>query len=517
MPARAAALALALLVALAAGLRLWGIEYGLPNSLCRPDEEKIVASADGLLRQGGWPPVTVIYPSLLIHVDVAAFWATSEAGRLAGVFDDRDDFLGRWPLLQYKVARVVSALFGVATVLATYALGRALAGSRAVGLLAALALATLYQHVRDSHFGTVDAAAAFFTTLALVYALRAAQGDSPRPWLLAGAAAGLAAATKYNAIAAFLPLLAVAALRARDGQRPWPIAGRLGGAAACATAAFAVASPSVLLRWRDTLYEVGLTRDMLYQDHGPLALWAHLGQSLPVGFGEPLCLLALAGLARGARRRQVFVLLAFILPVFVSSAATRRAFPRYMTPLAAPAAALAADAAWSMARSSPVTSGALALLLAGPGLVRSIAYDRVAARPDTRLQVSDWINQRYLPGTRVLVCHGYTRPELERRSRTVDCGKGDLDLDWGHVMITPWHPQLDGHNPVSPTLLGRLETTARKVAVIDPFRKQATRPPYFYADDAFYLPHSGLAAMDSGGPVLTVWELREAPVRPASR
>ena len=120
---------------------------------------------------------------------------------------------------------MVTAAFGVATVLLVYQSGMRWGARHA--LLAAGLLAVLPLHVRYSHYVLTDTPATFFVTLTLLLVAgrrtkRDTLGGHSR-W--AGAAAGLAAATKYNGgIALMMPLLAcwmtlplrLAALEARS-------------------------------------------------------------------------------------------------------------------------------------------------------------------------------------------------------------------------------------------------------------------------------------------------------------
>ena len=62
---RAAAPLLGLL-ALAAALRLPGLDYGLPFPLLSPDERSLVPRAWELGNGGGWDPGWYDYPSLLL-------------------------------------------------------------------------------------------------------------------------------------------------------------------------------------------------------------------------------------------------------------------------------------------------------------------------------------------------------------------------------------------------------------------------------------------------------------------
>ena len=52
---------LALIVAVGAALRVWGIAFGLPHDLARPDEEKIAYAVFGILH-GDFNPHFFLYP-----------------------------------------------------------------------------------------------------------------------------------------------------------------------------------------------------------------------------------------------------------------------------------------------------------------------------------------------------------------------------------------------------------------------------------------------------------------------
>jgi hypothetical protein len=499
--------ALAAITVLAAVLRFWGIEYGLPNVLARPDEERIVGPAASVARTGSLQPgTTQFYPSLLIYVDAIVIATWEGVGELTGRYEGREDFVAReWPGLHYRLGRIVSACFGVLSVPATFFLARAVSASTAGGLFAALAVATNYLHVRDSHFATVDVAMTFFATLCLIFAIEASADDRMKTWVAAGLCAGLAASTKYNGALVFLSLVAAALARARAGD----LARRLAAAAAAAVVAYALTSPYTLLRWRSTLRSLGTTRELLYGPAGEPALLTHLRTTLPIGFGWPVCLAALLGLATCLRRRHVpgLVVLAFAVPLFASASSVTMVFPRYLVPLVPPLAVFAAEGALAVARGSRGLALALALLAAAPGAWGSAQFDRLAARADTRLLAAAWAETHLPRNAHVLLCRGYGMPQLERRTKPVDCRRDELPLDWGRYVVTASHPVLS-FDVVSAGLQRTLEARGRAVAVFNPFKPGSTERPYFYVDDAFYLPFAGLGAVERGGPILTVWDLR---------
>jgi hypothetical protein len=118
--------------------------------------------------------------------------------------------------------RILTALFGIAAVGVTWAIGRAVGGP-ALGLAAALLLAVLAYHVYLSRLVMLDGPAAVFVGCSLHAFLRAASAGS-RTWLtIAAAALGVAVLMKETSVVV-LPAVAIAAIvdtRLRLGVRAW--------------------------------------------------------------------------------------------------------------------------------------------------------------------------------------------------------------------------------------------------------------------------------------------------------
>ena len=85
--------ALLLILSAAAVLRVWGMDYGLPHPLNRPDEEHIVGRAFHILATGDPYPGSFDWPHLLIYLDTLVLATYYTVGRLAGSYDRVLDFL----------------------------------------------------------------------------------------------------------------------------------------------------------------------------------------------------------------------------------------------------------------------------------------------------------------------------------------------------------------------------------------------------------------------------------------
>jgi 4-amino-4-deoxy-L-arabinose transferase-like glycosyltransferase len=135
-------------------------------------------------------------------------------------------FIGVMGLSELPV-RLTSALYGIATVLSTYLLAKALFRREALALAAAFFLAIMPWHIHYSRTGFGELVTwPFFLTLGLYLFLQGA--SRPRVWLAAGAVFGLTLYT-YRAAWVTLPplLLLLAVLYRREllAQRRFALAG----------------------------------------------------------------------------------------------------------------------------------------------------------------------------------------------------------------------------------------------------------------------------------------------------
>src|SRR6266550_3610299 len=206
-PPRFAAGAVAGLFVVASGLRLWGINFGLP-ALYRPDEDVTVGRAMGILH-GVLNPHFADWPHLYFYV--AAAWLAPF--RLLGLVSD--------PASGYLGVRVLDALLGSLTVLLVFEFARRAYGWLA-GFFGAAALAVAFLHVRDSHFGTLDIPLSLACVAAMYIAYRTLQSTGSRPMLINGIILGVAASLKYNGAIVFAAMAAAPTLRTRAELLRWP-------------------------------------------------------------------------------------------------------------------------------------------------------------------------------------------------------------------------------------------------------------------------------------------------------
>jgi 4-amino-4-deoxy-L-arabinose transferase-like glycosyltransferase len=342
-------LALAAVLALAAGLRLVGLRYGLPFPLLNPDERNIVPRSWAMVHGGGADPGWFDYPSLVLYL-------------LAPLQEWQDE-------PSYLAARLGMVTLGVAGVAAAWWLGRVAYGELA-GFVAAAATAVETTHVAYSRMAVTDIPLTLGTTVALaLMALGRLE--------LAGVAVGLATSAKYPGVLLLAPLLAAA----------WGRWRRLAIAAGLAALSFFLTSPYVVLRlgeaagdaWR---VQRSAREGWLGFENDPPAPIAFVDR-LWEGFG-PALLVACVGLVLALvyRTRADLVLATFVLVYFVQLLTIDAHFDRYVLPLVPALGALAGR----LRSLVPVT---LVLLLVP--LTWTIRETRDLTKTDARVAAHRWI------------------------------------------------------------------------------------------------------------------------------
>lgn len=367
---------------LAAALRLWGLNYGLPYTY-HPDEAVAVVTAQNMVKTGDLNPHFYDWSSLLFYLNALLYGAYYLVGHLFGLFQTTADIpapvvlvmgVGWMPMASmWLLSRLLTLLFGLGSVLLTFASGRTLLQKTAVGLLAAFFLAISPTNVAHSRYIAPDTLALFFVMLTFYGSTKVYRDGRARFYLLTGVALGLAVASKYNSGLIVLAFVAAHFLRhGRHGfKRRWlyltPIA---------ALAAFLAAMPYALLD--SPAFLEGLQRNSAHYATGHAGmegetlrfyvsyLWRVEGLVFVVAVGE---------IARGVYGRSRETMLLAVFPVayfiFISSFAVRN--DRTLMPVLPFLFLLAANGlvwAWSKVRTnSGRPTVAFTAVMAGLGLL----------------------------------------------------------------------------------------------------------------------------------------------------
>ncbi len=416
---------LALLLCVAAFVRYRALAFGLPHTQARPDETVIIEASRSLL--SGRLPHFYDYPWLYIWFVSAAYIGYALLGAIAGAFHSVGDMVASWPVHWepfFLISRAISAAFGTISILLAYRLGRQIRDER-TGIVAALFLAFAFIHVRDSHFGTTDIAMTFFILCAVSLLIDGHQTGLARTFAAAGAMAGLAAATKYNAVLLVVPVIVSVIMSAAEPARAGaarPVERLLNFGIPFLLVFFAGVPFVILDRARFLEAMATLVHSMEIGDPrlGLSNGWLHhLQFSLRYGLGMPLLVAGLAGAAvlLWTEPRRAALLLAFPVAYYVVAGSIRNLFFRYTMPIVpflcitaaflvcAIVTALVDRMAAGRPRRDAILNGALAALsiaIVIPSAVSIWQLDRVLAATDNRVVVARWFAQNVPPGSSVL-------------------------------------------------------------------------------------------------------------------
>jgi hypothetical protein len=390
------------LVAGALLVRLPGLPWGLPDPThffsWHPDEFEIAGRAIRILNTGDLHPEFFNYGSVMLYLTALLAWPAKALGLVGTVTGT------------HVVGRLVAIACGALAVPVVRRIARRAGLDRAGALLAAGFVALAPGLVLHSAWATVDVPATFFAALALLFALRALDGAALRPFVLAGAMAGLAAGTKYNVGLVLVAPLVAAGLAPAAGRRLRLVVAS-GGAA---LGAFLLSTPYALIDFaafrRDLGYELFVhSREGhldIFEGTGPGWTY-HLLSNLPYALGVPLLLLALAGTGRMlARRRPAdVVLLSFGLGYFALIGFSEVRFLRYVLPIVPVLAVAAAEAVATLrARSAPAAGVAAGVALTWCALLTAQQAAALLA-PDPRRAAADWMMEHVPSGAIVALTH----------------------------------------------------------------------------------------------------------------
>jgi 4-amino-4-deoxy-L-arabinose transferase-like glycosyltransferase len=401
-------LALALLAA--ALLRFWALRQGVPFSV-QVDEPEVLLRAVRMMKTSDFNPHFFDYPTLYMYLQAMVALVRFLVGAMQG----------KWAALSqappeafYVWGRAVTAAMGTATIWVVYRAGMRFGQRKA--LLAAGMFAVMPLHVRESHFVLTDVPMTFFVMLTLVMSLRARERGTAWAFALAGAAAGLAAGTKYNGVLALLlPLIACAVTPA---IRPSRLVALLWIITAMVLA-FLIVAPYTLLDLPNFLNQFArLSGEYRTPSSVGEPIWLIYLKHLRNALRWPGSLIVIAGFLLGAYRiitgpdRGLWLMLTIFPIVYFRFIANQSIFyGRYLLPLLPFLSILGAIAVVTivdLVRAARVPALlrnaitiALALITIGPPAYTSITFNADAAKVWTTELAYNWIIKELPSGTTI--------------------------------------------------------------------------------------------------------------------
>ncbi len=392
---RGPALILGLILLVAAGLRLWSLDHGLPYSYNLDERAHFVPHAVAMTG-GDLNPGYFINPPALTYL-FAAYLSVIHLGGVEQWFADD-------PGAVFLAARVVAVVFGVGAVAATYAAGRAWFDRRA-GLVAAAIMAVAFLPVFYSRLALNDGPGVLPCALVLWSSAIVLRTGSLRALLAGGAAVGVAASLKYSDGAVVIALVAAAFLSPELSFKR-----ALGGLALAGAVSLAVViatNPYLFADWGT--FTNDLDRQRKFADGAPLLGqperngWVYYVKSSRWALGVIPGVLAFAGgilLVVKGRRREAVVLGSLVVLYWLYMGSQSRFYARWMLPLYPALAILAAYAVTQIKQR--VVFGIVVALALIPSLLTTVRNAVVLGREDTRSQTRDWLVENVPQGTKVV-------------------------------------------------------------------------------------------------------------------
>jgi hypothetical protein len=528
-----------LVLILMAGLavRLWGIGFGLPHVLVRPDELFILGAVIKM-HEGNANPGFFDYPGLYMYFVAGLYAIFYGVGLVAGWFTDAAHFVKNFSLNwepYFMLPRIAGAFLGTATVALVYATAREYF-DRVTATLGALFIALAFLHVRDSHYATTDVPMTFFVMAAMLATLRVDRGRSAQDAWLAGALAGCAASTKYNAVLIVLPMALVEALHAWNLRRDWRRALRetqIFRMAAGSILVFALTNPYLFLDFEHAMNDLRALQASTAGGMTPPEMlgrgWTyHLPHSLRYGLGIPLLTAGLLGMIWMAVRapRAAAILGLFPVAYYAVAGAGHNVFVRYMIPvvpfLCLFAGYVVREIAAVVARTGvrlrePAIAGVLGILVVAPSAASVVRFDYLLAQPDNRLVAAEWVHEHVPAGSLIFMSGNlYGRLQLEN---TPNHKYRYLDWDYrGETFLRDRRPtdevpdwiivQRSGipYSHISPKVE---ELIKREYVLVQTFRAADLSKNNFYdIQDGFYAPFGGFDGVKRFGPNFEIYQRR---------
>jgi hypothetical protein len=410
----AAAVALAAILAAGFGLRVWGVEHGLPAVYNLDEGAHFVKPAVRFFSEGYNPHYFQNPPlfSYILHLVFAfgygGIWPRGAGNEIRQIFSTN-------PTELYTIGRVTAGLMGLGAATAIYFAGKKLFGVVA-GLIAAALLALTYLPVYYGHLALNDSPTMLWVSLTILASVYIYRTGSWWAYVAGGAGLGMSVASKYTSLAVVFTIITAFALRAyndRDAfKQELP---RLFAAAGMSLLAFVVANPFSVLSPDEFAGQV--RRQQKFSAEIPkLGLddttgWQYYMWTLTWGFGwAPLAAAVVGfGLLLKSNWQKAVLLIGFFVTFWFFMGMQERFYARWFLPVYPVLALYAGYAVQRAVEATPKRAWAYAVgiglgaLLVAQGVVTSIRSDQVHSRDDTRAQAHEFLRANLPAGERIVL------------------------------------------------------------------------------------------------------------------
>jgi 4-amino-4-deoxy-L-arabinose transferase-like glycosyltransferase len=423
---------LVLFLVISGFFRLWGIGFGLPHLLARPDEERVVGIALNFFNQD-YNPHFFSYPTLYMYLLHAVYSLFFSVGSLLGFYNsilDLEIERSLDPSFYFLVDRWLSAGFGIVTIFVVYKIG-SLLFNRKTALISSISLGVTYLHVRESHFGVTDIPITFFIMASIVFIIKSYQEKNLKNYILAGCFAGAATAVKYSGLLLAIPMVVVHFLNVIENkENKWTLLvdKRLLLFLLMVLYLFFLGSPYVFLDYQKFLTDFIFEMNHLKIGHTIVlgkGWWYHTKFTFFYGMSWGQFLFSMLGLLFVAKDniKKALILFSFPIMYFGLSGGGYSVFVRYMVPVIPFLCISGAVSITTISEKAkrvgliyyPVILGIILLISLGPSLYNVFQFDRLLSKKDNRLIAAEWIQKNILEGSSIYqACSIYGKLQLRR-------------------------------------------------------------------------------------------------------
>jgi hypothetical protein len=422
------ALVLILIFLLAFGLRIWGIDFGLPYTQLTDETSDLATSLR--IASGETPRYTyhrVFWPLTQLPFHGAHFLYRnvtesdfSLADFEARYYTNRADFL--------LTARLVGAFMAAVAVFPAYFMGHRLTQSRLGGVLTAVLLAVYPTHTYMAHTALPDAYATLWITLTLLACVAIATNGVRWAYILAGAGAALAMLARLQTLMIITPVVVAHFIYwwQQPGRTLNLLLTRWWWAVLAFVLATIIANPFTLLKPDLVAADIRFIFEERYQGTYYEASNAFVDAStglnnvrsnalLPVVLMRPYFLIAVllgAAVMLWQRLYRGLPVLFFWLIFTLSLLPTAGPRLTYWLPSVIPTLVLAGYLLTVLLQQTSTWrrgTGLLAsVLIIGLAFLETVTINRILANQETRMLAYEFVTEEIEPGTKILAGQPFT-------------------------------------------------------------------------------------------------------------
>lgn len=420
------------IIAIGIALRLWHINWGLPDIY----EEAMPLSISWKFWNWNHPgldlnPHFYTYPSFTFYLQFIIQSIHYLIGHVVGLYPDLEAFRRAYevdPTIFATLARLTTLFFDIATVIVVYILGMRYADRR-VAVLASLLVAINPLHIMQSHLINVDTPLTFFSTLSVLLFYKIYTEPTTKWYILAGVCIGLATATKYNGALLIVVLIFIHLLRATSVAQALQLikSSRLYISIALSLLVFIIFNPYIFLNFHNftnDFYEIQrhMTGGHLGLDPKTTTLEYYFLESIPNNIGWGLFAFLVVSVVIFIIKREKKNLIILIFPVMYISIfgswamrADRYIFPIFPMLILSGTIGLflLIDLINGYARRHHQAkligsrlfrnslNSILGIVIIAPLLINDLKYHQTFSKPDTRSLAKKWIMENLAPGSAI--------------------------------------------------------------------------------------------------------------------